>query len=228
MPGFEMPQIDGAPMADLGFTEGQKRAIGSRLSTAVEAIRRLRGVGFEVDALSALESAIGEMATKTGAHLRQDGPSVVQASVAQLLITAAELRPGALSRYGDLDETSARYLEAQSERFTALADSLLEPVTEKETRASIELTAQSRADADAKTRPPTPPSDPYGEPVVGRPVPPRRRAIVGACLWSSMCQVASRSTSIISCSTSTARLPSAASWSLEWSGGSTAYVTSSR
>lgn len=117
-------------MTELALTEAQRRAVGGRLSTAIDAIRRLRGVGFESDALDALELALAEVADTTGAYLRRDGPSVVQAAIAQLLVVADELRPRWLAGYGDMDEASAQYLEQQAARLAALTDAVLEPLAD--------------------------------------------------------------------------------------------------
>jgi hypothetical protein len=114
-------------MSEPTFSDAQRSAIASRLLAITEAIDTLRGVGLDTEALSALAAAVAEIEVETGAQLRRDKPGIVQASIAQILVSAAELGPGGMKGYGELGDDASRYLQEQSECLSALADSLLRP-----------------------------------------------------------------------------------------------------
>jgi hypothetical protein len=111
-------------MAELRLGEPQRRAIGVRLRAISEAVQTLRRAGLDPDALDAIEQLVGDAADAAQVPPPLPQNSLVAAMVAEILIAAAEIRPGNLRRYGDLEEDSARRLERLSARLTELADSL--------------------------------------------------------------------------------------------------------
>lgn len=114
-------------MGEPTFSQAQRNAIASRLLAMTEAIETLRGIGLDTDPLRALDAAIAEIAAETGAPPRRDEPGIVQAAIVQILVCAAELSPGNMKGYGNLGDHEVRYLQEQSERLSALADSVLTP-----------------------------------------------------------------------------------------------------
>jgi hypothetical protein len=111
-------------MAELRLGEAQRRAIGVRLRAISEAVQTLRRAGLDPDALDAIEQLVGDAADAARVPPPLPQYSLVAAMVAEILIAAAEISPGNLRRYGDLEEDSARRLEGLSARLTELADSL--------------------------------------------------------------------------------------------------------
>jgi hypothetical protein len=111
-------------MAELRLNEHQRRAIGVRLRAVSDAVVTLRRTGVDGDLLDGIEQLVGETAAaaRVPPPLRQR--SLVPAMFAEILIAAAEIRPGNLRRYGELDEETAQALERVSARFTDLVDAL--------------------------------------------------------------------------------------------------------
>ena len=111
-------------MVELRLSEAQRRAIGVRLRAVSEAVQTLRRTGLDPEGLDGIEQLVGEAADAARVPPPLPQHSLVAAMVAEILIGAAEIKPGNLRRYGDLDEDSARRLELLSARLTELADSL--------------------------------------------------------------------------------------------------------
>lgn len=125
-------------MAELRLNEAQRRAIGVRLRAVTDAVYTLRRAGLDGDRLDAIEHVVGDAAAAAEVPPPLPQPSLVPAMVAEILIAAAEIKPGNLRRYGDLENESAQRLELLSARLTELADALVvfAPAADEHARAS--------------------------------------------------------------------------------------------
>jgi hypothetical protein len=125
-------------MAELRLNEAQRRAVGVRLRAVTDAVHTLRRTGLDGGSLDAIEHVVGEAAAAAEVPPPLPQPSLVPAMVAEILIAAAEIKPGTLRRYGDLDNESAQRLELLSARLTELADALevFAPAADEHARAS--------------------------------------------------------------------------------------------
>ena len=111
-------------MAELHLNEPQRRAIGVRLRAVTDAVGTLRRAGVGGDRLDGIEQLVGETAAAAQVPPPLSQHSLVRAMVAEILIAAAEIKPGNLRRYGELDEATAQALERISARFTELVDAV--------------------------------------------------------------------------------------------------------
>lgn len=111
-------------MADLPLNEYQQRAVGVRLRAIDEAVQTLRQAGVDAAELGAIEQLVDEIGAAAEVSAPPPQTSLVAAMVAEILISAAEMMPSRLRRYGDLDEQAAHRLERLVGRLTELADTL--------------------------------------------------------------------------------------------------------
>ena len=111
-------------MSELHLNEPQRRAIGVRLRAVTDAVHTLRRAGVDGDRLDGIEQLVGDTAAAAQVPPPLSQRSLVPAMLAEILIAAAEIKPGNLRRYGELDEETAQALEHLSARFTELVDTL--------------------------------------------------------------------------------------------------------
>jgi hypothetical protein len=112
------------------FTEAHQRSIGVALNLFDDLIRSARADGLEGESLSALESALAEIAEVTGAKAPRPKGNEVHAKLAQMLVHAMELDSRRLRSYGELSAEAADYLDEQSRRLSELTMQLIDRTTQ--------------------------------------------------------------------------------------------------
>jgi hypothetical protein len=111
-------------VAELSLSTDHRRAIGMRLAAMAELAGTLRTLGLDEQLISQLERAIDETRVATAAFRPSAPPGRLPATIAQLLIAAAEIGPRHLTRYGELDDEAKRKLTDHSQRLTGIVDAL--------------------------------------------------------------------------------------------------------
>jgi len=118
------------------LSETHRRTLGARLATMQTLIIHVRDVGFDSDSLEELEAGVARIEQHVQA-LRPTPPShEARASLAQLLVLAYEIRPGALRAHGEVAEEDAPYLEQASEGLARLVKRALD---ELERQSALEV-----------------------------------------------------------------------------------------
>ena len=114
-------------IGELRLNEPQRRAIGVRLRAVREAVQTLRRAGLDPDRLAAVEELTNRAADAAQITPPLPQPSLVAATIAEILVDAGEIRPTSMRGYGHLDDETAQTLQEISTRLSHLAEALTAP-----------------------------------------------------------------------------------------------------